>query len=318
MMWVWIGIVAALVGLLGWWTLRRRRHRLVSFVALLREPMTLESAVLARLAGKAWQADLGDGSADGADGLVAGVEELNTIVHDGRMFLVNCFPRPYVANVEETSEAIGDLRIRSLFCEHQAWLSCDAMGVTRATPEHEVRDWYRRLAKLFLELLDDNCLLIFLPDSSLAYPINDQTEAALGAEDPVAALQQTQTVPVVQVSGDDPLMQQAVETARRDWPRFVAAYEEQAGANFSVKAPVTRDGNTEFIWISVTSIEGERINGTLANEPANLGSLKIGSKVSVAVADLNDWVYVDAQGAMHGGFTIQAVQQAARRIRDAR
>jgi uncharacterized protein YegJ (DUF2314 family) len=313
----WIGLTLVILvagGFALWWLRRRRRTRLISFVALLREPVTFDPAVLARLAGKAWDADLGDGTSEGPDGFVACAGIVNTIVFRGRMLLINSFPRTYCEDVDGTSESIGDLRIRSLFREHKAWFSCDALGVDRRTPEKEVRGRYRRLAKLFAELLDENCLLIFLPDSDQAFAINEDTMEALRSKDPVGRLQDTLTVPIIQVADDDPLMKKAVATARRDWPKFVAAFEAKAGENFSVKAPVTAGGNTEFIWIEVTTIEGDRIYGKLGNEPGNLGSLELGSKVSVPVADLNDWGYLDG-GKMVGGFTVEAIGKAARRGR---
>jgi uncharacterized protein YegJ (DUF2314 family) len=315
MLWVAIAIPLALVAaLVYWWLRRRRRFRLIAFVALAREPVSFDPAVIARVAGKAWNADLGDGtSEEGADGFVGGAGPMNTIIHDGRGFLINCFPEPYADESEKAAEGIGDLRIRSLFREHRAWFSCDAMGVDHTTSEEEILELYRRLGKLFVELLDDNCLLIYLPDSSLAYPINEDTEAALRSENPVKALQETLTLPIVEVASDDPRMKQAVEKARQEWPKFVAAFEAGAGKNFSVKAPVTHGDNTEFIWISLTSMEGERLYGELGNDPGSLGPLKLGSKVSVLVADLTDWCYLDPEGKLAGGFTIEAVQKASRR-----
>ncbi len=314
MLWVAIGVAVVLAGGLGyWWLRRRRRPRMISLVALLREPVSFDPAVLARVAGNCWNADLGDGDSEGADGFVASVEIMSTIVHDDRMFLINSFPTPYIENRDEAAEGIPDLRIRTLFCEHQAWFSCDVMGIDGTTPQEEVLECYRRLGKLFSELLDENCLLIYLPDSGQAYPITEETEAALKSEDPVSALMETQNVPIIEVSSDDPLMKQAVEQARQAWPKFVAAYEAKDGQNFAVKAPLTHGDNTEFIWISVTAIEGDRIYGELANDPGNLGPLKFGSKVSVPLADLNDWGYLDAQGQLTGGFTVKAVQKASRR-----
>jgi len=189
------------------------------------------------------------------------------------------------------------------------------MGVDGTTSDEEIADWYRRLGKLFAELLDDNCLLIYVPDSRLAYAINDDTERALCSDDPIGSLQATVTVPIIQIPGDDPLVEQAVEQARRDWPQFVTAFEKRAGENFSVKAPITREGNTEFIWISVTALEGDQVYGELGNDPGNLGSLKLGSKVSAPVADLNDWCYTDPKGNLAGCFTVAAVQKASRRTR---
>jgi hypothetical protein len=275
LIWVVVGaIVAALAAaILYWWFRRRRQHRLISIVGLLREPMTFDPVVLASVAGKAWDADLGDGTTDGADGSVVCAGVMNTIIHRYRVFLINSFPRPYTENVEADSEGIADRRIRSLFREHQAWFSCDVLGLDSRSSQEELIDLYQRLGKLFAALLDENCLLIFLPDSGRAYPINEDTVTALKSDDPVNALQATLTVPIIEVSDDDPLMKRAVAKARQEWPKFVAAYEARAGENFSVKAPLTYRDNTEYIWICVTSIEGERIYGELGNEPARLGSL---------------------------------------------
>lgn len=314
MQWIIVGAAVAAIGAVFYWRFRRRRRtRLISFVALLREPATFDPAVLARVAGKVWNADLGDGTSEGADGFVAGAEIMSTIMHQGRLALINSIPKPYVEDCEQAAEVIADLRIRGLFLQHQAWFSCDALGVDGTTPEAEVLDWYRRLGKLFAELLDDNCLLILLPDSERAYPINEETETALRSDDPVRMLQETLTVPVIAVSDDDPLMVEAVKKARAGWPEFVAAFEAREGENFMAKAPITRGENTEYIWIGVTTVEGERIYGELANEPANLGPLKLGSKVSVEVSELNDWCFIDRQGNPKGLFTVEAVKQAARR-----
>jgi uncharacterized protein YegJ (DUF2314 family) len=316
MLWIALGAVAvAAGGTAFWWMRRRRRSRLISFVALLREPVSFDPAVVAHIAGKVWNADLGDGSSEGADGWVVGVDVMTSIFHKGRMVLINSFPRPYVDDPEQASENIGDLRLRGLFREHRAWFSCDAMGVDGRTPEHEVREWYRHLGPLFAALLDNNCLMIYLPDLQLAYPVNEDTEEALRSSDPIKALQETMTVPVVEVGADDPLLKEAEEQARREWPQFLDAYETGRGEEFAVKAPVSRGGNTEFIWIAVTAIEGDRIYGELANEPANLGSLTFGSKVVVDLTDLNDWCYINPEGELVGGFTVEAVQKASRRHR---
>jgi uncharacterized protein YegJ (DUF2314 family) len=315
---IWIAI-AAIVALIAaavfWWIRRRNRPRLISIVALTREPVSFDPAVLARVAGKAWEADLGDGESEGPDGFVGGGGMMNAIMHQGRMFMINSLPKPYMDDVEKACEFIKDLRVRELFREHQAWFSCDAMGVDAKTPEEEVVDWYRQIGTLFAELLDENCLLIFLPDSELAFPINEDTETALRSKDPVGALRGTMTVPFVAVADDDPLLVRAVAQARDEWPRFVTAFESREGKGFSVKAPVTHADNTEFIWITVTALEGDRIYGELGNDPANLGALKFGSKVSVPLTDLNDWCFMDQEGKLTGGFTVEAVQKAQRRKR---
>jgi hypothetical protein len=60
-MWIALGVAVALVGVIAVWRVRRRRRtRLISFVSLVREPVVFDPAVLARIAGEAWNADLGE------------------------------------------------------------------------------------------------------------------------------------------------------------------------------------------------------------------------------------------------------------------
>ncbi len=305
----WIAGLAILLlaGLAFWWWWKRRESptRLISFVALLREPKTIAAADLARIAGAVWHADLGDGQSEGKDGFVVGVDVISTIKCRDRLFLVNSFPKPYVDNTQEAAEQIPELRLRQLFAAHQAWFSCDALGVDRNTSEQEVHSILQMLGKLFAELLDDQCLLIYLPDAGEAFPITDQTKVALRMKDPVAALRDNTLAPMVEIDPDDPEMIKAVAEARAAWPRFVAAFEARAGQHFSVKAPVTYKDNTEFIWIEVESLEGDYLYGVLANEPGDLGPLKEGSKVRVPVAELNDWCYLTDKEDIVGGFTVQ-------------
>ena len=208
---------------------------MISLVALLREPVTLDAAVLAKTAGRVWNVDLGDGGAEGEDGFVVSVGPLSTIMHGDRTYLVNCMPRPYTQDPEAASESIVDLRIRRLFREHQAWFSCDALSVDSATTAEEISECYRRLARLLAEFLDENCLLIFVPDNSRAYSINDETERALQSDDPLVALRETMTVPVTSVSDDDILMREAVAKARMNWPQFVSAYESPLANIFPLR-----------------------------------------------------------------------------------
>lgn len=317
-MWVVLGLVAAAVLGVGfgyWWWQRNRRSEMISFVGLLREPVSWDTAVLARVASRAWQADLGDGSSEGEDGFVASNDISHFAMCRGRLVMINSFPSPYFENVQEVADSISDLRVRSLVCEHTAWFSCDAMHLRRRLASADKLEWYRLLGRLFAELLDDNCLLLYVPETGLTLPINEDTEQALRAANPLEALQETATLPLVEVDPDDPLLQKAVAEARARWPEFVSAYEQGAGEAFSVKAPVTVADNTEYIWLSVTAIEGDRIYGTLDNDPGNLGRLKRGSKVSVAVADLADWMYISTKKRLVGGFTLAAVSKAWRRKR---
>jgi hypothetical protein len=277
MTWLYIALPILLiaVGIAVWWIRRSRRHRLISFVALLKEPASIDPAIVAQVAGQAWNLDLGDGVSQGKDGFVIGAGPLNTIMCHGQIYLVNSFPSPYVPDVEGAAEAIADLRIRSLFSEHRAWFSCDATGIDGRTASSDVLTAFRQLGRLMADLLDENCLLILVPDSQRGYPINDQTILALRSKNPLERLQETLTLPIVQVPSDDSSMKKAVDMANAEWP--------------------------------------DRIYGSLGNDPGDLGDLKYGSNVSVPLSTLNDWIYRDRQGNTIGGFTITVLQKAAKK-----
>lgn len=305
---------AAIVGFV-WWKRRqagRQDHQILSFVALLKEPQLLEPIYLQTAARKAWNADLGTGDDEGDDGFVAGSPGMPSLVmqYRERMLLVNNFPMPYVEDPEGASASIADLRLRELFGQHTSWLSCDAMGVESFDDADEVREWYRILGRLLCELVDDNCLAIFLPLTNQLFANMDETIDKLKSDDPLAELMEDAPVPVIQIDDDDPRMIAAVQQARDSFPEFVSAFEERAGENFSVKAPVTAGDNTEFIWISVEAVENDVIYGRLANEPIDLGSLKIDSQVRVAAEDLNDWAFIDQEEEPHGLFTMAALAEA--------
>jgi uncharacterized protein YegJ (DUF2314 family) len=97
-------------------------------------------------------------------------------------------------------------------------------------------------------------------------------------------------------------------TAFEDYSR--CEYSHSRKEQFSVKAPISSDGITEFIWISVTAMENQMIYGTLANQPVALNGLASGDRVRVPVSTLCDWIYT-RDGQDHGGFSIQILSDLA-------
>jgi uncharacterized protein YegJ (DUF2314 family) len=308
-------LLLALAGAGFWWWRRRQaasNHRLLSIVVLLKGQKYLDTAIVAAAARRAWGADLGDGENEGADGFVVGAGISYMVMCRGRMAMVNNFPTPYVPDPDKAAAGIVDGRLSRLLAAHQTWFSCDALGVDQDTPDDEVQDWYRYLGKLCAELIDDNCLAIFLPDCDQMFEYDTNTAARLRAGDVRAALDDGRQSPVINIPDSDPRMVAAVAEARRRWPEFVAAFETRAGKNFSAKIPITRQGNTEFIWLEVTAMEHDIVYGTLGNEPMNLPGLKLGSRVKAKLEKLNDWCYVGPAGELVGGFTVKVLEEVAK------
>lgn len=300
-----------------WWRKRQRdRSRLISFVALLREPQSLEALYIQTAARKAWNVELGVGEEgddeDNDDGFVVGEDPSFVVRYGDRLILLNNFDAPYMEDPEEAAQDIVDLRLRSLVAQHTAWMSCDALGLEHPNDPQELRAWYRVLGSLLAELIDDNCLAIYLPDTDQIFAANAETLELLRHSDPLLAMnEEGGEVPVIDVPDDHPEMQKAVAEARRRWPEFASAFESGSAIEASVKVPITRDDVCEYIWVKVTAIEDNRIFGTLANEPVNLAGLSLDSPVQSNVGEVNDWGYFDEQEEFVGGFTVKVLMKLA-------
>jgi uncharacterized protein YegJ (DUF2314 family) len=76
------------------------------------------------------------------------------------------------------------------------------------------------------------------------------------------------------------------------------------GEYIQVKAPfATPDGGNEWMWVEVTSWEGDAISGLLKNEPANIPSLHGGQMVKVSQSKVFDYIRRDADGREEGNET---------------
>lgn len=108
-------------------------------------------------------------------------------------------------------------------------------------------------------------------------------------------------------------IQAAVDLARRHFPDFVIAFERRnVQQHFSAKGRFRAASRFELLWVTVTAIENNVIFGVLDNNPAKLKSLHAGSKVKIERDDLYDWLIAVDHKIIAGGFTIQALHDAAK------
>jgi uncharacterized protein YegJ (DUF2314 family) len=279
---------------------------MVSLVLLLKGPRYLEPVVLAEVLRSAWGLNFevstgGEGEGESTKGkpYIVGNSPLFMVNTGDAVFVVHNHERLYFDDVPTLAEKIPDLRLRKLVLEHRAWLSVDALGVGDGAA---ISESYRRIAKALAELADDSVLALYQPDGGRLTPWEPIVEERLRKNENLAELFQLNQAPVVRISDDDPRMKAAVAEARQRWPEFVAAFKaRRPGGNYAVKVPVTRGGNTEFIWLEVVGLEPEYIHGKLANDPVDLGELKLGDQVEVALSELNDWTFRHDESAEPAG-----------------
>ncbi len=275
-----------------------------SLVALLARPRELDAAALRSAVERAWGVRFPVEPADAVD-FVVGDPPMFMVRHSGRMFVVHDQARPYFDDSAAAAQQVRELRTRKAVADHQAWLSMDRM-LDQTCGDAEADQ--RLICRVMAELADDDFLALFDPAGGRVVVFDEQVRQTLRGEDPMSALRGPATAPpVLTVDGDDPRMQAAVAEARRRWPEFVAAFEQRRPEQaFSVKAPFTRGGDTEFMWVVVDAIEGGFVYGALGNQPVGLPGLNEGDRVRVREADLNDWIYVTDDQPV-GGFTLDVV-----------
>jgi uncharacterized protein YegJ (DUF2314 family) len=323
---------AALVG--GFWLVLRWRippdegqqRPLMSLVLLFREPVYLEPQTLARVASRAWDADIQIATEEDGDEPL-GTEQARSMLvgqsphffcsHWPGLFLIHNVDAPYFDDPDAVAESVREIRVRQAIEQHQAWIAVDVVEWFGSDDQSGRRQAYRLIAKLLAELADENCLAVVEPGEGRAFLYDPTTEEKLRSDDPLDALRDWYYPPVLAIEADDPQLQAAVSEARRRWPEFVAAFEtrhDQHGDDeppFLVKAPFTDGEHVEYMWVRVTGIENQVIYGVLENTPANVRSVAEGQRVRVRLDNLNDWMCI-LEGRPAGAFTLQVLANKSR------
>ncbi|MCR9201044.1 MAG: DUF2314 domain-containing protein [Planctomycetaceae bacterium] len=281
---------------------------MISIVGLVSELPFLDESVLSRHIENAWDVSL-DPTSDDPQDFVVGEAPLFVVRARDCMFMVHYFDRPYFDDPQEVSASMRDLRVGHVVEQHTGWFSVDLMSAEDDADATDPAN-YAMIGKLFAEIVDDHCLALLFPAFQSCIPWEAGFEQSLRTDNPLSALN-VDYLPVVRVDASDPRMLAAVEEARSRFDEFVSAFESRTSdeESYAVKAPIEAGDNTEVIWITVQGIENGVIYGELANDPVDLGRLKLGDRVKSRVDDLNDWMYTRGDEEPVGGFTVKVLSE---------
>jgi uncharacterized protein YegJ (DUF2314 family) len=114
----------------------------------------------------------------------------------------------------------------------------------------------------------------------------------------------------IAIEDSDPRLQAAQAKARKAWPEFTKAFAAKAGSEFAVIGRIVEGENAEYLWLSVVSIEGDKVHGKLDNAPVELTNLKMGQDLHILISEVDDWIYVGTDDVPVGGFTRDALTQS--------
>jgi uncharacterized protein YegJ (DUF2314 family) len=140
-----------------------------------------------------------------------------------------------------------------------------------------------------------------------AEPVVDSKEPA-PADGTVRAGSEARTSPI---DLNDPRMLAAAEEARSKWPEFVEAFNT---ANRKQKCLVKSgfalpDNNVEYLWITVTGIEGSKVTGTLNSRPYHVTGLQQDQVLTVDSSSVADWLVAEGKDIKAGGFQMEVIKQ---------
>jgi uncharacterized protein YegJ (DUF2314 family) len=287
---------------------------MISIVLLRRSPKSLDPAILLESLRDAWDENR---SLEEEELFVAGEGPVFMLKSPQGMWMLHNHARPYFDS-EHPARRIPELRLRKIVEEHTAWLSVDLLHPFESDLTPDL--YYPYIFRLIRELADEETLAIFRPETGEINVWTPEVAARLGSFDPLEDFARPVHSPVIEVSGEDPRMRQAVAEAQRRFPEFREHWATRSPEDkHLVKASIPKQGRegSEVIWIDVTGLEPDFIHGTLANQPVDLGDLNSGDAVEVPVENLYDWVILgEGMDEPLGLFTekvVREVQQESRR-----
>ena len=99
---------------------------------------------------------------------------------------------------------------------------------------------------------------------------------------------------VIHVEADDAEMNAAIAKGRETLPHFWQVFEkrERGESDFALKVKITDQNGTEYFWANEIERNEGKIMGTINNDPNIVKSVKLGSRIEIAEADISDWLYM--------------------------
>lgn len=107
----------------------------------------------------------------------------------------------------------------------------------------------------------------------------------------------------------------AIQRARANLPALKAEFSKglAPGEFIQLKAPFDRpDGGNEWMWVEVSSWQGDKIEGLLKNEPYSIPTLHAGQVVEVSEAEVIDYIRRHPDGSSEGNETGKVIEKRSK------
>ncbi len=111
---------------------------------------------------------------------------------------------------------------------------------------------------------------------------------------------------VIPIDIDDPIMQEQINRAKSELPRFIEGLNSGNLEAF-IKFPYEFDGEVEHVWGVAHSYSNGQFIVSLASDPIGEVRDELHSRLKIAESKIEDWTLTDAKGYTQGGYTMLAM-----------
>jgi|GEM_PF-2167661 len=293
--WILGGIVV--IGGVVMFLRRKRGGPFRALILLYRTPTLVQAEPLKAAAERA-----------GVELLVSGTDLEMLLIVDRVPLKVMQAPMPYGhpdIKPEEIAENFLEARLKGAVLEHQSFASFySAQPVEDAIWDQTLI----ALGRVLSEYADEEALMLWRADNNQCIRFSPEMREELRQGRILDLFNEGNGDEVMLVDSDDERMAVAVAEARRRWPEFVAAFRQSDDPDSCIaKGPFGDGHNVEYMWISVTEITADTIQGKLLSSPFKVRGIKEGQLVTLPVEDLNDWAFISESGPV-GMFTERIIR----------
>ncbi|SFE11859.1 Uncharacterized conserved protein YegJ, DUF2314 family [Chitinophaga sp. CF118] len=119
-----------------------------------------------------------------------------------------------------------------------------------------------------------------------------------------------ESLPVVNVAGDDIRMNWAIEKARATLHYFQNSLTAPQSHQqyFSVKVLIEDGLYHEHLWLTTPSFDDEgNLYGIVGNKPVSVSSVSVNQRIGIESQYISDWMIIE-DGRLVGGYTIRAIR----------
>lgn len=108
----------------------------------------------------------------------------------------------------------------------------------------------------------------------------------------------------------NPSYQEARQLAQADISRFVELFRVKSDSlEFYIKTSFSDEMGVEHMWVSVYSVEGDSVLGTVDNDPIKIQKKQFGDSVIVNIRDIGDFSVYKGDSIIFGDYLNQALSK---------